>query len=139
MITVDLAQDSYDLIRRAVVRRMERGAATAVTEREWAVIQAARQVGREQRLSMGRQEAESLYDWFEKTFDIVGALGDRWPNAGDVLDAARREARAMAEREYYCVDCGRIHVASLWDVRQVNEVGRPLKKTDYLCGEAVDW
>src|SRR6266851_5400607 len=85
---------------------------------------------------MGRQEAESLYDWFEKTFDIVGALGDRWPNAGDVLDAARRGARAMAEREYYCVDCGRIHVASLWYVRQVNEVGRPLMKTDYLCGEA---
>jgi hypothetical protein len=42
----------------------------------------------------------------------------------------------MAEREYYCVDCGRIHVASLWYVRQVNEVGRPLMKTDYLCGEA---
>jgi len=34
----------------------------------------------------------------------------------------------MAEREYYCVDCGRIHVASLWYVRQVNEVGRPLMK-----------
>lgn len=94
MITVDLDQDSYDLIRRAIVRRIERGAAT-VTEREWAVIQAARQVGREQRLSMGRQEAESLCDWFEKTFDIVGALGDRWPNAGDVLDAARRGARAI--------------------------------------------
>jgi hypothetical protein len=95
MITVDLAQDSYDLIRRAIVRRIERRAATTVTEREGAVIQAARQVGREQRLSMGRQEAESLCDWFEKTFDIVGALGDRWPNAGDVLDAARRGARAI--------------------------------------------
>ena len=95
MITVDLDQDSYDLIRRAIVQRIARGAATTVTEREWAVIQAARQVGREQRLSMGRQEAESLYDWFEKTFDIAGALGDRWPNAGDVLDAARRGARAI--------------------------------------------
>ncbi len=68
MITVDLDQDSYDLIRRVVVRRIERGAATTVTEREWAAIQAAKQVGREQRLSMGRQEAESLCDWFEKTF-----------------------------------------------------------------------
>jgi hypothetical protein len=95
MITVDLDQDSYDLIRRAIVRRIERSAATTVTEREWAVIQAARQVGRAQRLSMGRQEAESLCDWFEKTFDIVGALGDRWPNAGDVLAAARRGARAI--------------------------------------------
>ncbi len=43
----------------------------------------------------------------------------------------------MAEREYYCIDCGRIHAASLWYVRQVNEVGRPLIKTDYLCGEAL--
>ncbi len=25
----------------------------------------------------------------------------------------------MAEREYYCVDCGRTHAASLWYVRQV--------------------
>ena len=38
----------------------------------------------------------------------------------------------MAEREYDCVDCGSIHVAS---VRQVNLVG-PLMKTDYLCGDA---
>lgn len=41
----------------------------------------------------------------------------------------------MAEREYDCVDCGRIHVASLWYIRQVNLVG-PLMKTDYLCGHA---
>jgi hypothetical protein len=41
----------------------------------------------------------------------------------------------MTEREYDCVDCGSIHVASLWYVRQVNLVG-PLMKTDYLCGDA---
>ena len=41
----------------------------------------------------------------------------------------------MAKREYDSVDCGSIHVASLWYVRQVNLVG-PLMKTDYLCGDA---
>jgi hypothetical protein len=41
----------------------------------------------------------------------------------------------MAEREYYCVGCGRIHVASLWYARQVSQVG-PLMKADYLCGDA---
>ena len=41
----------------------------------------------------------------------------------------------MAEREYYCVDCGRTHVASRWYVRQATLVG-PLLKTDYLCGDA---
>jgi hypothetical protein len=40
----------------------------------------------------------------------------------------------MAEREYYCVNCGRTHVASTWYVRQASLVG-PLLKTDYLCGE----
>ena len=40
----------------------------------------------------------------------------------------------MAEREYDCVGCGSIHVASLWYVRQVNLVG-PLMKTDYLSGD----
>jgi hypothetical protein len=39
----------------------------------------------------------------------------------------------MAAREYDCADCGRIHGASLWHVREVNLVG-PLMKTDYLCG-----
>ncbi len=29
----------------------------------------------------------------------------------------------MTKREYDCVDCGSIHVASLWYVRQVNLVG----------------
>jgi hypothetical protein len=41
----------------------------------------------------------------------------------------------MAKREYDYVDCGSIHVASLWYVRQVNLVG-PLMKTGYLCGDA---
>ncbi len=42
----------------------------------------------------------------------------------------------MTEREYYyCVDCGRTHVASLWYVRQATLVG-PLLKTDYPCGDA---
>jgi hypothetical protein len=40
----------------------------------------------------------------------------------------------MAEREYYCANCGRAHVASLWYVRQASLVG-PLLKTDYLCGD----
>jgi hypothetical protein len=41
----------------------------------------------------------------------------------------------MAEREYFCVDCGRNHVAPIWYVRQATLVG-PLLKTDYLCGDA---
>jgi hypothetical protein len=41
----------------------------------------------------------------------------------------------MVERKYYCVGCGRIHVASLWYARQVSQVG-PLMKADYLCGDA---
>jgi hypothetical protein len=36
----------------------------------------------------------------------------------------------MAEREYYCANCGRAHVASLWYVRQASLVA-PL----YLCGD----
>ena len=40
----------------------------------------------------------------------------------------------MAEREYFCVDCGRCHVALIWYVRQAALVG-PLLKTDYLCGD----
>jgi hypothetical protein len=40
----------------------------------------------------------------------------------------------MAEREYYCANCGRAHGASLWYVRQASLVG-PLLKTDYLCGD----
>ena len=49
--------------------------------------------------------------------------------------AGSYEERAMAEREYYCVNCGRAHVASRWYVRQATLVG-PLLKTDYLCGDA---
>jgi hypothetical protein len=41
----------------------------------------------------------------------------------------------MAKHAYYCVDCRRTHVASLWYVRQVNRDG-PFMKTDYLCGDA---
>jgi hypothetical protein len=40
----------------------------------------------------------------------------------------------MAEREYYCANCGRPHAASLWYVRQASLVGA-LLKTDYLCGD----
>jgi hypothetical protein len=40
----------------------------------------------------------------------------------------------MADREYYCVNCGRTHAATLWYVRQASLVG-PLLKTDYLCGD----
>jgi hypothetical protein len=42
----------------------------------------------------------------------------------------------MAEREYYCVDCGRTHAASLWYVRQVLSDTPPSPKADYLCGDA---
>jgi hypothetical protein len=41
----------------------------------------------------------------------------------------------MAERKYFCVDCGRSHVALIWYVRQTNLIG-PLLKTDYLCADA---
>jgi hypothetical protein len=41
----------------------------------------------------------------------------------------------MVEREYFCVDCRRRHVALIWYVRHANLVG-PLLKTDYRCGDA---
>lgn len=41
----------------------------------------------------------------------------------------------VAERAYYCVDCGSTHVASLWYVRQVSPMGL-FMKTEYLCGDA---
>ena len=45
---------------------------------------------------MEREEAEALCDWFEKTYDVVSALADRWPDANNVLDAALRGTRAMS-------------------------------------------
>ena len=41
----------------------------------------------------------------------------------------------VAEPAYDCVDCGRTHVASLWDVRQVSPVGLVMK-TESLFGDA---
>jgi hypothetical protein len=45
---------------------------------------------------MEREEAETLCEWFEKTFDVVNALGDMWPDADSILDAALRGTRAIS-------------------------------------------
>jgi hypothetical protein len=57
------------------------------------------------------------------------------PHTPRVRGSARSQSEKLvvAEREYYCVNCGRTHVASLWYVRQASLVG-PLVKTVYLCG-----
>ena len=96
MFTVDLDADSYDLLARAVRIRIERGLYTSITERAWHVLRDAAQQGPPWRLSMEREEAEALCDWFEKTYDVVSALADRWPDANNVLDAALRGTRAMS-------------------------------------------
>ncbi|PYN73666.1 MAG: hypothetical protein DMD96_32235 [Candidatus Rokuibacteriota bacterium] len=96
MFTVDLDADSYDLLARAVRTRIERGLYTSITERAWHVLRDAAQQGPPWRLSMEREEAEALCDWFEKTYDVVSALADRWPDANNVLDAALRGTRAMS-------------------------------------------
>ena len=95
VFTVDLDADSYDLLARAVRTRIERGLYMPITERTWHVLRDASQQGLPWRLSMEREEAESLCDWFEKTFDVVSALADRWPDANNVLDAALRGTRAI--------------------------------------------
>lgn len=95
MFTVDLDEDSYDLLVRTVRTRIERGFYTTATARAWRVLQAADH-GPPWRLSMEREEAESLCEWLEKTYDIVRALGDRWPDAAHMLDAVLRGWRAIS-------------------------------------------
>ena len=96
MFTVDLDADSYGLAIRIVRARIERGLYTAVTDRAWHVLQVAAHDGQPWRLSMEREEAETLCEWFEKAFDVVNFLGDRWPDAVSILDAALRGARAIS-------------------------------------------
>ena len=61
----------------------------------WRILETARP-GPPWRLSMERDEAETLCVWFEKTYDIVSAFGDRWPDAARVLDAVLRGWRAIS-------------------------------------------
>jgi hypothetical protein len=96
VFTVDLDADSYDLIVRAVRTRIDRGLYTTTTEGAWRVLRAAMSQGPPWRLSMEREEAESLCEWFEKTYDVVSALTDRWPDARKILDAALRGVRAIS-------------------------------------------
>jgi hypothetical protein len=94
VFTVDLDDDSYDILVRTVRTPMTRGFYTAATGRAWRVLQSAEH-GPRWRLSMEREEAESLCQWFEKTYDVVSALGDRWPEAAHILDAVLRGWRAI--------------------------------------------
>jgi len=96
VFTVDLDADSYDLLSRTVRTRIERGLCTTATEGAWRVLRITTQQGPPWRLSMEREEAESLCEWFEKTYDVVSALADRWPGAKNILDAALRGARAIS-------------------------------------------
>ena len=95
MFTVDLDDDSYNILARAVRARMERGVFRTPIARAWRVIQAA-QPGPPWRLSMEREEAETLCEWFERTYDIVSAFADRWPDATPILDAVLRGWRAIS-------------------------------------------
>ena len=95
VFTVDLDDDSYTLLAHIVRTRIERGLYTAATQRAWRILEIA-QHGPPWRLSMERDEAETLCVWFEKTYDIVSAFGDRWPDAARVLDAVLRGWRAIS-------------------------------------------
>jgi hypothetical protein len=96
VFTVDLDADSYGLAVRVVRARIERGLYTTVTDRAWHVLQDAVHDGPPWRLSMEREEAETLCEWFEKAFDVVNALGNMWPDADSILEAALRGTRAIS-------------------------------------------
>jgi hypothetical protein len=95
VFSVELDDDSYDLLMRTVRTRIERSFYTTATARAWQVLQAA-QHGPPRRLSMEREEAESLCEWLEKMYDVVSALGDRWPDGAHILDAVLRGWRAIS-------------------------------------------
>ena len=103
MFTVDLDADSYDLAVRVLRTRIGRGLYTPITERAWHVLQQAIHEGPWWRLTMEREDAETLWEWFEKAFDVVNALGDRWPDEDRILDAALRGARAVSAAIPYIV------------------------------------
>jgi len=95
VFTVELDDDSHELLVRAVRTRIERGFYTTATAKAWAILQAAEH-GPPWRLSMERVEAEILCEWFEKVYDVVSAFGDSWPGAAHILDAVLRGWRAMS-------------------------------------------
>jgi hypothetical protein len=95
VFSVELDDDSYELLIRSVRSRIERGFYTTSTARAFQILQAAEH-GPPWRLSMEREEAESLCEWFEKTYDVVSALGDQWPEAAHILDAVLRGWRAIS-------------------------------------------
>ena len=72
MFTVDLDDDSYNILARAIRARMERGVFRTPIARAWRVIQAA-QPGPPWRL-----------------------FADRWPDATPILDAVLRGWRAIS-------------------------------------------
>jgi hypothetical protein len=106
LFTVDLDADSYDLAVRVVRTRIRRGLYPPTTERAWHVLQQAVHEGSPWRLTMEREDAEMLWEWFEKAFDVVSALGDRWPGADRILDAALRGARVVSAAIPYAMHTG---------------------------------
>jgi len=89
VFTVDLDADSYDLAVRVLRTRIGRGLYTPITERAWHVLQQAIHEGPWWRLTMEREDAETL--------------GDRWPDEDRILDAALRGARAVSAAIPYIV------------------------------------
>jgi len=95
VFSVDLDGDSYNLLARVVRTRIERGLYTAAMEKAWRTLETA-QPGPPWRLSIERDEAETLCEWFEKTYDVVSAFADRWSDAAPTLDAVLRGWRAIS-------------------------------------------
>lgn len=102
VVTVELDGHAYGLIRRIIQHRVEREASTPLQRGVFSTpaerdLNALMQfpLSNPIRLTMTRPNAESACDWLEKVLDIVGAIGNHWPDSEYILAAAQRGVDAF--------------------------------------------